>query len=131
MRERLERFMVGRYGTDDYTKFLLGSAVGLAVLNLFLRVRIFNFLVLVLLVYVYVRMFSRNIQRRYEENRKYLGLKQKFLGIFQREKRLMQERRTHHIYRCPKCGQRIRIPRGKGKICITCPKCRTEFTKKS
>lgn len=123
--------MVGRYGTDDYSKFLLGSAVTVMVINLLLRVGLLNLLVLVLLAYVYVRMFSKNIQKRYEENSKYLELKRRVTASFGKEKRRMEDRRVNYIYTCPSCKQKIRIPRGKGKICITCPKCRTEFTKKS
>ena len=101
------------------------------VLNLFLRIGLLNTLVLVLLVYVYFRMFSRNIQKRYEENVKYLQMKGRIVSVFQKEKRMAQDRKVNHIYKCPSCKQKIRVPRGKGKICITCPKCRTEFTKKS
>ena len=131
MREKFTEFMVGRYGTDDYSKFLLGSAVTVMVINLLLRVGLLNLLVLVLLAYVYVRMFSKNIQKRYEENSKYLELKRRVTASFGKEKRRMEDRRVNHIYTCPSCKQKIRIPRGKGKTCITCPKCRTEFTKKS
>ena len=74
MREKFSRFMMGRYGTDDYSKFLLGSAVALMVLNLFLRIGLLNTVVMVLLIYVYIRMFSKNIQKRYEENQKYLHI---------------------------------------------------------
>ena len=131
MREKFTEFMVGRYGTDNYSKFLLGSAVTVMVLNLFLRVGLLNLLVVVLLAYVYVRMFSRNIQKRCQENRRYLEFKSKVTSFFGKEKRRIEDRKVNHIYTCPSCKQKIRIPRGKGKICITCPKCRTEFTKKS
>lgn len=131
MREKMMRFMSGRYGTDDYSKFLLGAAVALMVVNLFTRISILNFLVFALLIYVYVRLFSKNIQKRYAENMKYLELKNKFFGFFRKEKRMAEDRKVNHIYRCPNCKQKIRVPKGKGKICITCPKCRTEFTKKS
>lgn len=131
MRDKFMRFMMGRYGTDDFSKFLLGSSVALMVLNLFLRIVLLNTLVMVLLVYVYFRMFSKNIQKRYEENRKYLHLKGKILGRLEKEKRMASDRKVNHIYKCPACKQKIRIPKGKGKICITCPKCGTEFTKNS
>lgn len=131
MRDKFTRFMMGRYGTDEFSKFLLGSSVALMVLNLFLRLGLLNTVVMVLLVYVYFRMFSKNIQKRYEENRRYLQLKGKVFGRFEKEKRMAEDRKVNHIYKCPTCKQKIRVPRGKGKICITCPKCRTEFTKKS
>ena len=123
--------MMGRYGADDYSKFILGSSVALMVLNLFLRIGLLNTVILALLIYVYFRMFSKNIQKRYGENMKYLELKNKFFSFFRKEKRMAEDRKTNHIYKCPNCKQKIRVPRGKGKICITCPKCKTEFTKKS
>ncbi len=131
MKERFMRFMSGRYGTDDFSKFILGASLVLMVLNLFLRFRFLNTVILLLLVYVYFRMFSKNIQKRYQENAKYLQAKERVASVFQKEKRIAQDRKTHHIYKCPNCKQKIRVPKGKGKICITCPKCKTEFTKKS
>lgn len=123
--------MIGRYGTDDLSKFMLGSAVGLMLINLIVRIRLFNTLVLLLLILVYVRMFSKNIQKRYQENLKYLDYQNRFFRIFRKQKQTAQDLKTNHIYKCPNCKQKIRIPRGKGKIVITCPKCKTEFTKKS
>ena len=131
MKEKFYQFMAGRYGTDDLSKFMLGSAVALMVLNIFLRIRVLNTLVVVILALVYVRMFSRNIQKRYQENLKYIGLKQRFLGFFRADPAKAQQQKMYHIYRCPNCKQKIRIPKGKGKIMITCPKCRHEFQKKS
>ena len=80
---------------------------------------------------LYFRIFSRNIQQRYAENQKYLQMTSKFRFRFNKEKNLMKQRKTHHIYSCPGCGQKVRIPRGKGKIEIECPKCHTKFVKRS
>ena len=131
MRDKFNRFMIGRYGTDELSKFMLGAAVACMLINLFLRIGLLNIVVMVLLVLIYVRMFSRNIQKRYNENCRFLALKGKVTGFFIRQKRSAADHTANHIYRCPSCGQKIRIPRGKGRIVITCPKCRHEFEKKS
>ncbi len=137
-RSWFERFMIGRYGVDDFSKFQLGLAVVLMLLNMFLRIPILNTLLWLLLIWAYIRIFSRNIQKRYAENAKYLTARDRLLGragakgfSADRIKRTMEDRKKNHIYKCPKCSQKIRIPRGKGRIMITCPKCRTEFMKKS
>ena len=77
MKEKFRRFMIGRYGTDDLSKFMLIVAVVLWVLNMFSDGRIFYSWGLLILILAYVRMFSRNIQKRYQENQKYLEIKQK------------------------------------------------------
>lgn len=131
MREKIQRFMIGRYGVDALGKFLLGAVVVLWAINLFANSRIIYSWALLLMVYAYYRMFSRNTTKRYQENVKFLQIKNKLISRFQSEKSQLKQRKTHHIYRCPTCKQKIRIPRGKGRICITCPKCKTEFTKVS
>jgi len=92
---------------------------------------VLDFLGIAAIVYAYFRIFSRDIQKRYEENQKYLAMTSKFRLRFNKEKNLMKQRKTHHIYNCPGCGQKIRIPKGKGKIEIDCPKCHTKFVKRS
>lgn len=131
MKEKFIRFMQGRYGADQLGRFLLGAAIVFLVLSLFMRGSIWYTLALVLMIYSYFRMFSRNIPKRYAENQKYLALTARFRNGYQKKKRELQQLKTHHIYKCPGCGQKIRIPRGKGKIVVRCPKCRTEFEKKS
>ena len=131
MRERFQRFMMGRYGMDAFSKFLMIVWIILWGIDIFVNSVILSLLSLGLLFYMYYRMFSRNIQKRYQENVKYLNIKNQIVSKFRSEKSLMNQRKTHHIYKCPTCKQKIRIPKGKGRICITCPKCKTEFTKVS
>ena len=109
MKEKLIRFMQGRYGVDQFTRFLMGVALACMIISLFTRNAVWSFLILLVLVYSYFRMFSKNIQKRYAENQKYLqmtaGIRKKWAS-FQRD---MKDRKTHHIYRCPGCKQKIRV----------------------
>lgn len=131
MKERFTRFMSGRYGADELSRFMLGLCFVLLIVNMFTGAGIVYILALVLLVFCYYRMFSRNYTARYSENQKYLTYQEKFLSAIGMTKRQRDQRKIYHIYHCPKCKQKIRVPRGKGKICITCPKCKNEFVKKS
>lgn len=129
------RFMQGRYGVDHFSHFLVILAFFLMFIQLFIRQDIFNLIVsifvVVILVYSYFRTFSRNHYKRYQENEWYLRYHNRVKYFFSREKSHMQQRKTHKIFRCPNCSQSIRVPKGKGKIAITCPMCKTEFIKKS
>ena len=136
MRDKFNKFMQGRYGSDQFARFTMGLALVLVILTLFVSRYssmgfLLDFLGMLCIVYTYYRIFSRDIQKRYEENRKYLEMTAKLRNRFNKEKNLMRQRKTHHIYSCPGCGQKIRIPRGKGKIEIECPKCHTRFVKRS
>lgn len=134
LREKLAKLMYGRYGVDQLGRAMLIFALFLCVLSLFVPRRlsgIIYYISLILIILMYIRMFSKNIQKRYQENNKYLSLKASFLRKFQREKEIFSQRRFYHFYRCPRCRQRIRIPRGKGRIEIRCPKCSQTFIKKS
>ena len=112
MREKLRRFMIGRYGTDGLNQFLSIAS-------------------LVLLGFCYYRTFSRNISKRTEENYKFYTLKDRVGNKFRGLKEQWANRKIYHYYRCPQCGQQLRVPRGRGKISITCPKCGHQFIKKS
>ena len=131
MKERMQRFMAGRYGNDQLNQFIFIVAIISMVLEIITRQSLFYTLTLVLLILAYVRVFSRNINKRYEENMKFLQKKDAILNKFRRQKYYAAQRRNFHIYTCPQCKQKIRIPKGKGKISIACPKCRTSFIKKS
>lgn len=131
MKEKLVQFMQGRYGVDHFSRFLVGFSFILMLLSMFIPKSPFYLLGLLLLLYCYFRVFSKNISKRYQENLKYLKYHDRLLNRFQKYKNEMAERKTHHIYRCPKCRQKIRVPKGHGRIAIRCPKCNTEFIKKS
>ena len=131
MKERMQRFMAGRYGNDQLNQFIFIVAIISMVLEIITRQSLFYTLTLVLLILAYVRVFSRNINKRYEENMKFLQKKDAILNKFRKQKYYAAHLRNFHIYTCPQCKQKIRIPKGKGKISITCPKCRTSFIKKS
>lgn len=131
MKEKFQKFMMGRYGVDAFSRFLLGAVIVLWVINIFADSRILYSWSLLLLLYSYYRMFSRNTTKRYQENQKFLSIKSKILSKLKFKNGQTKQPKTHHIYKCPTCKQKIRIPKGKGRICITCPKCKTEFTKVS
>ena len=131
MKEKLARFMSGRYGVDQLSRLYLGIALILLVVSIFSHLGIFYIAGIVLLVYTYYRMFSKNISKMYAQNQKYLNAKYRAVVKKDAWKKQWQQRKIYRFYRCPGCKQKVRVPKGKGKICITCPNCRTEFVKKS
>ena len=130
MKEKFYRFMQGRYGGDQLSRFLMILTVACMVLSLF-GADFFHIIGFALLIYSYFRIFSRNRYKRQAENAVYLKYEYKVRQFFATWKRDMAQRKTHHIYRCPSCRQKIRVPRGKGKIEIRCPKCSNTFIKRS
>ncbi len=133
MREKIQRFMIGRYGADELSRFCSGAVMGLLILSLFRKLGLgyLYWVALALLIYSTWRMLSRNISKRYEENQKFLNWKFKMTQKTDKIRKRWQQRKIYRFFKCPQCKQTVRVPKGHGKICITCPKCRTEFVKKS
>lgn len=131
VREKIQRFMIGRYGVDELNRFLMGVTMVLIVVDLFVRSHVLYLLGAFCLILCYVRMLSKNVSKRFQENQKYLNLEFRVKERFRNLKFKAGQSRQYHIYKCPSCGQKIRIPRGKGKISIHCPKCSTDFIKRS
>lgn len=135
MREKLQRFMAGRYGADEFARFLNIWVLVFLVLSMFggwLPVlSVFYVIGIGLMIYNCFRMLSRNTSKRYEENRRFLDMRYRFTVKRDRMKKRFAQRSTHRFYKCPDCKQTVRVPKGRGKICITCPKCRREFVRRS
>ena len=126
----LRRFMNGRYGVDQLSIALLVISVILTIVGIFPRTHVFSTLTLIPLLLCYFRTFSKNIKKRYEENQKFLSFWNPICNTI--TKRIERSKdKTHRYFRCPKCKKTVRVPKGKGKICITCPMCKEEFIRKS
>ena len=123
--DALRRFMAGRYGSDQLGRWLLGLAVVLILLGMIGNrtgstvLAGLSLLAYVPLIWSIFRMYSRNIEARRREH----AALQRFLT------RLRD--RDHRYYHCPKCRQTVRVPRGRGRINIRCPKCGEQFIKKT
>lgn len=128
MRERFSRFMQGRYGQDQFGRFLMALGMISILLHIFISYAPFYYIAIASLLFGYYRMLSRNFIQRRRENAKYLELKSKV-------SRLLPERKArdpyHRIFKCPGCGQKVRVPKGRGKVAIRCPRCNREFIKRT
>lgn len=131
MKEKFQRFMIGRYGFDELSKVYLAITVVCMVVSMFTKSSALYLVSLALLAYTYYRAFSRNVVRRQKENQTYRNLRYQRAVKWNAFKNRQAQKKIYRFYKCPQCKQKVRVPRGKGKICITCPKCRTEFIKKS
>ena len=134
MRERFIKFMAGRNGNDQLNMFLLIVAILLILLGSLIKGvagRIFSLLLLADLVVIYLRMFSRNIAKRREENARFLNLRYKFGAGFRMIGERWTQRKEYKFFYCPSCRTVLRVPRGRGKIMIVCRKCGTKFTGRS
>ena len=125
----LRKFMYGRYGSDPLNMALLILALVLNFIPYFFA-RIIS---IALLVFIFYRMFSKNIYKRQQENaafmRVFWPIWSKIRGFFVRMKTRWRARKYYKYYHCPKCRQELRVPKGKGKLAITCPKCHEKFYK--
>ena len=135
MREKFTQFMAGRYGNDQLNRFLSIAGLVFAILALPLRrspiATLLWLIAIVLIALVYVRMFSRNVYKRSDENTKYLRRKNSIVRAFNLRKERWKQRKSYKFFTCPSCHTTLRVPRGKGKINIVCRKCGNSFQGKT
>ena len=128
---RLQGFMYGRYGMDDFSRFLSWVAFAIFIINLFVNSVILYILGLATLIFSTYRCYSKNIYKRQKERNFYIKYKTKITGWFKIRKRIFAERKVNKYFKCPTCKAYLHVPKGRGKIIITCPKCKNEITRKT
>jgi hypothetical protein len=144
--------MQGRNGVDHLARFI--NIVGLAflltaILFTFVSVafdrhalstpalvfRILHYVFygigVLMLAYWLFRTFSRNVAKRQAENTRFLYFRQKIRRKTESAKQQWRDRKTYRYFNCPKCKQRMRAPRHKGKIRVTCRNCGNIFETKT
>lgn len=140
-RYKMAQFFSGRTGVDALGRTVTWIALILMLLTMITGSNIFYLIAMACLVYSVWRMLSKNYQKRYYENQKFLektaGIRRKFSGFpykaktfFSRTKANYEQRKVYAIFKCPNCKQKLRVPRGRGKIQVTCSKCHTQFIKR-
>ena len=131
IRNWLRNFMIGRYGVDQLYIALFITSIVISLLSGIPGLGLLSILSYICLGYAVFRMLSRNITKRRRENDVFLRywwpVRHKITTKF----RQFKSRKTHKFFKCPGCKNMLRVPKGKGKIQITCPKCGERFEKKS
>lgn len=128
---QFRRFMYGRYGLDQFAQFTIWTSMIISLIASLSKMNEIIYLSYPLFFYTIFRILSKNISKRTKENFIFLKLINTVKHAFQTRKSTTQGSNTYKFYKCPKCKQTIRVPKGKGKICITCPKCKIEFVKRT
>ncbi len=138
-RYRMARFFSGRTGVDALGRTATWIALILMLLTMITHSNIVYLLSMACLIYSLWRMFSKNYQKRYRENQWFLtktaGIRnvlniRNIKSTIERIKYDARQRKIYSIFKCPNCKQKLRAPRGRGKIEVTCSKCHTVFIKK-
>lgn len=130
IRSWMARFMAGRYGGDQLNLFLIGLYLVLYIVYLFTRLLVFELLGTILLVVSLFRALSRRLDHRRAENTRFLQIVRpvwrRWTGF-----RARAHDKEHRYFKCPNCGQMMRVPRGKGRITVHCRSCGAAFEEKS
>jgi membrane-bound ClpP family serine protease len=131
MKDKIYRFMRSRYGNDQLSSALTWGGLILMVIDAFAKIGIFYIVGLALFVYGYIRIFSKDYDKRAAQNRWFMEHTAGIRNFSKRMKKQKEAGKDYKVFVCSKCQQMIRVPRGKGKIEIRCPKCNNRFVKKS
>ena len=135
-REKIMQIMRNKYGNDNLNITLLGASFVLAFINLFFHFSLISISQTLCLVFFFIRFFSSNHQARINENDKFMSFVSKFkknrdYNTFYTNTYSQPKDVGYKYFKCKTCGVKLRVPKKKGKITITCPKCRTSFKGKS
>ena len=126
-KDKLARFMSGRYGQDQLYYVMLVICFVLMIVNLIIKSAIIGALLWAVLFWMIFRSFSRNIYKRQMENERFMKIWNpvKAKGLF--TIRRFKEIKTHRYRKCRHCKAMLRLPVKKGKHTVKCPRCNSEF----
>lgn len=127
--ERLRKFMYGRNGGDQLSNALLVLSIILTFAGSLLKLQWISTIGFIPLGISLFRVFSKDISKRRMENYKFAMLLSPFYSKLKNTEKRLKDSKTHKYYKCPNCKQQLRVPKGKGKIVVTCTKCKTKFNK--
>lgn len=130
-RSQVTDFMYGRAGLDNLTRCLIYLAVIINILTIFFNTTFLIVLNTIVIMVAGFRFFSRDLEKRQEENIYFQNLIEKCKKKIKGDERVKQLKKTHCLFKCPRCGLKMKVPKGRGKIEITCCKCSCVFEIKS
>lgn len=122
-----KKFMNGRYGVDQFSMVLLVTSILLMIIGRLTGLSLFIFISYIPLIFSIYRMFSKDIAKRRMENYKFSIFISPIYSKYKKMQRRFKERKTYKYFKCPNCHTELRLPKGKGRIKITCPKCKEKF----
>lgn len=131
IRNWLRNFMIGRYGPDQLNIALLILSVIIGLLGTILDLGVITIIADVVLFYALFRLLSKNIPARRRENDKFIKIWWPVKTKLKNKIAQFKARKNYRFFKCPECKKTLRVPKGKGKIQITCPKCGERFIKKT
>ncbi|MGN0641987.1 MAG: hypothetical protein ACI4JJ_02465 [Huintestinicola sp.] len=130
LRYKLAGFMYGRNGADSLYKAQAAGYIVLALINIFARSAVVSVIMWALFIWSMFRFFSKNLNKRREENRAFLSAAAKVKQFFVLRKNMLRDIKTHVYKKCPQCHKMLRLPRKKGEHTVNCPCCHNSFSVK-
>ena len=131
IRNWLRNFMIGRYGPDQLYFALFIVSIVLSIAARITGLGVLSLVGMALLLLALFRSLSRNIYKRRAENDRFLRFWWPIRTWFGKKFRRAKDKKNFRFFKCPSCKNTLRVPKGKGKIQVTCPRCGERFIKKS
>lgn len=131
LKRKFVEWSYGRNGADELSSACTNVGIVLVILNLFIKLNWLSIVALLLFAYAWFRISSKDITARSKENAQAMKAAGPVIAFLAHPTKTAEEHKNYVHIACPSCGQKVRIPRGKGKVRITCPKCHTRFDGKA
>ena len=131
IKDGFRNFMTGRYGGDQLSRVQVWTAFIVYIIAVFTGIGLLSYVGLALYIWAFYRIFSRDTEKRYAENQKFLALTGNFRQNITQAKNRFKNRKEYLYFRCPQCKSWLKLPRGVGEVTVTCGKCRHQFRKKA